>query len=168
MKDFVRDWRSKFGKWKGTVTAKELRHSDDYCACLQSVIQAAAQRALNTGSGQVFQPIHSCQYDDGTRMLSITGIVVNNNKASTVCSWYSKWDHANLDWSAPRRVDLPHLSLKERLHLERHLPIKSASSKSLARALGYRIDGSDSSSETKLGQYAMFAEYYPHFGKITI
>ena len=74
----------------------------------------------------------------------------------------------NLDWEDPRRIDVPILSTKERLHLEKCLPTKTKTGRSLSRALGYRIDNTESQHLEKLKQYEKFYQYYPYFARISI
>lgn len=71
---------------------------------------------------------------------------------------------ANFDWKEPRRIDLPVLSTRERLHLQHLLPVSEKAGKVLREALGYLIEGNDrKATEKKLKQYADFHRYSPYF-----
>jgi len=67
-----------------------------------------------------------------------------------------------------KRRTIPVLSIKERLKLEKYLPSKVSTGKSLARALGYLIDDRESRSLQKLQQYSDFYRYYPKFAKVSV
>ena len=100
-------------------------------------------------------------------MLSVTGIVCNKNEVSEIQQWFKDWAFINLTWEAARRIDVPVLSIKERLHLEKYLPTTQKTGRSLSRALGYKIDKSKEHIE-KLKQYEEFYQYYPYFARVSI
>ena len=135
---------------------------------LQDMFQIASQQALPASGENVFQLLDSAHYNDQTEMLSITGMVCNKNDVSEIRRWFKNGAFRNLDWKAPRKIDVPTLSAKERLHLEKYLPTKAKTGRSLARALGYRIDKSASGHLEKLKQYEEFYPYYPYFARISL
>ena len=132
---------------------------------LQEMIRIASQQALPASGESVFQLLDSSHYSDQTRMLSITGIVCNKSEVAKIRQRFKNW---NLDWATPRRIDVPTLSTKERLHLEKYLPTKAQTGLSLSRALGYKIDNSESQHLEKLKQYEEFYQYYPYFARVSI
>ena len=132
---------------------------------LQKMIRIVSQQALPASGESVFQLLDSSHYSDQTHMLSITGIVCNKSKVSKIRRWFKNW---NLDWAQPRKIDVPTLSTKERLHLEKYLPTKAQTGRSLSRALGYRIDNTESQHLEKLKQYEEFYQYYPYFARVSI
>ena len=132
---------------------------------LQNMIRIASQQALPTSGESVFQLLDSSHYSDQTHMLSITGIVCNESQVSKIREQFKNW---NLDWDDPRRIDVPILSIKERLHLEKYLPTKTKTGRSLSRALGYRIDNTEPQHLEKLKQYEEFYQYYPYFARVSI
>ena len=135
---------------------------------LQEMIHIASQKALPASGESVFQLLDSLHYNDQTQMLSITGIVCNKSEVSKIHQWFKNWEFKNLDWAAPRRIDVPILSIRERLHLEKYLPTKAKTGRSLSRALGYKIDNSESQHLEKLKQYEEFYQYYPYFARVSI
>lgn len=136
---------------------------------LHDMFQIASQQALLELGESVFQLLDSAHYNDQTEMLSITGMVCNKNDVSEIRQWFKNWAFSNFDWEkAPRKIDVPTLSAKERLHLEKYLPTKAKTGRSLARALGYRIDNSASGHLEKLKQYEDFYQYYPYFARISL
>lgn len=134
---------------------------------LQKMIQVVSQQALPASGESVFQLLDSSHYSDQTHMLSITGIVCNKSEVSKIRYWFKDWKFRNSDWADPRRIDVPTLSTKERLHLEKYLPTKKRTGRSLSRALGYRIDDSAYNID-KLKQYEEFYQYYPYFARVSI
>ena len=134
---------------------------------LQQMLQIASQKALLTSGESTFQLLNSSYYDDQTQMLSITGIVCNKNRVSEVRRWFKNWKFINLKWEVPRKIDIPVLSMKERLHLEKYMPTTKRTGLSLSRALGYKIDKGKKHIE-QLQQYEEFYRYHPYFARISI
>ena len=136
---------------------------------LQNMFKITSQRILPASGESVFQLLDSSYYNDQIHnMLSITGIVCNECTVPKINQWFKDWKFSNLDWAAPRQIDVPLLSIKERLHLEKHLPTKTKTGISLSRSLGYNIDRTDSKSLEKLKQYEEFYQYYPYFARLSI
>ena len=163
-------YRTKFKNVFGKYLPQDLEDSDfknsAFPKLLQSVIQLAAQEALPAASGNIFQVINTAWYSDGTAMLSVTGIVCSLAEANRYRMCFEGWTFSNLDWQKPKKIQLPVLSNKERLLLEKHLPVRKNTGKSLARTLGYLIDRSECNIES-LQQYAAFYRYYPNYAKVT-
>ena len=145
-----------------------IERSSPFVKLLQDMFQMASQQALPASGERVFQLLDSAHYNDQTEMLSITGMVCNKNDVSEIRRWFKNGAFRNLDWKAPRKIDVPNLSAKERLHLEKKLPTKAKTGRSLARALGYKIDDSDQKHLEKLKQYEEFYQYYPYFARISL
>ena len=138
-----------------------------YIELLQDMVKIASQKALPPVGESVFQLLSSTYYSDQTQMLSVTGIVCNRNEVSEIRQWFKDWAFINLTWSKPRKIDVPILSIKERLQLEKYLPTTQKTGRALSRALGYKIDKSKAHIE-KLEQYEEFYQYYPYFVRVSI
>ena len=161
-----------FGRKFGTVIPSSLDPSrfrrNNFPTLLQEMVRIAAQRALPATAGVVFQVVGSCVYSDQTQMLTVTGVVCRTEEQGAVRECFRGWDFANVRWGAPKRIDLPVLSIKERLMLEKHLPCKSVTGKSLCRALGYNVDGGPQETLRKMRQYGDFHLLYPLFARVVV
>ena len=149
------------------IQQKDIEKTEDFIKLLQKMLEIAAQQALRE-SGSVFQPLNSSYYSDQTEMLSVTGIVCNKNEVSEIRQWFKHWAFINLTWKDARRIDVPILSTKERLHLEKYLPTTTKTGLFLSRSLGYRIDDSEKKHIEKLKQYEEYYQYYPYFARVLI
>ncbi len=156
-------FRRQFGAVMPDPSADPPREPKDYACLLQDMLQVAAQKALPSAMLLTFQPVSSFYYSDGTEMLTLTGIVCLRGKEKKIKRAFQKWQFANLSWREPRRIDVPVLSTRERLHLQEFLPCRHGKERSLRKALGYLIDDDKRRSEAKLRQYADFHRYYPYF-----
>ena len=130
------------------------------------MLEIAAQQALPASGESVFQLLNSSYYRDSLQMLSVTGIVCNKNKVSEIRQWFENWEFTNLKWAPPHKIDVPILSVKERLHLERYLPTGDPTGSALSEVLDYSIDGDEK--HEKLKQYEEYYRYYPYFARVSI
>ena len=135
---------------------------------VQDMVQIAAQRALPAATELIFQVLSSCVYADKTQIVTVAGIVCTKAEQKAVRKRFSGLRFANLDWKEPKRIDVPVLSIKERLRLEKYLPCKAKMTPSLLKVLGYYIDEGRPETLRKLRQYADLHLYYPHFARVVI
>ncbi|MDE0316892.1 MAG: hypothetical protein OXM61_18550 [Candidatus Poribacteria bacterium] len=163
-----RDFKEKYHEIlpsKAQPTDIEERWS--FINLLQKMLQMASQQALPALGESIFQLLDSCYYNDQTQMLSVTGIVCNKKEVSEVQKWFKDLPFINLTWAEPRRIDVPILSIKERLHLEQHTPTLDRTGHTVSDALGYKIDNGEKHIE-KLKQYEEYYKYYPYFVRVLI
>ena len=113
----------------------------------------------------IFQPISSFYYSDGTPMFTLTGVLCHDEDRPGFRELYADWRFRNLDWGHPKKIDIPILSTKERLHLQEYLPCSDDPGNTLVKALGYQVDDSKRKSAEKMAQYEDFHRYYPYFVK---
>lgn len=132
---------------------------------LQEMLQIASQQALPAAGNSIFQLLNSSHYNDSTHMLSLTGIVCNRNKMSNIREWFTNWKFINMEWERPRKIEVPILSIKERLHLEKSIPTGDHTGRTLSQVLRYNIDRRRENID-KLKQYEEFHQYYPYFARI--
>lgn len=145
---------------------EHIERVQNFIALLQEMIQMASQQAFSGSRERTFQLLNSSYYKDQTRMLSITGIVCNKNKVPEIEQWFKDWKFVNLKWEEPNHIDVPILSIKERLHLERNLPTEDPTGCILSEVLDYRIDEDEKHIE-QLQQYEEFHQYYPYFARVS-
>jgi hypothetical protein len=69
--------------------------------------------------------------------------------------------------SQPETINVPNLSIKERLYLETITPRNPAKTGRLSRRLGYHIDNGGTSHALAMGQYAKYHMHYPMLGKVS-
>jgi hypothetical protein len=129
-------------------------------------------RAVVEGSStfpRVFLPLHTVKYSDGTIMLSMTGLICRAEERDLFAKHFN--DH--FAFYSPNCdevdvIDVPTLTTKERLHLDRILPTVAATGEKCVKRLGYLIEGDDSegASRRKLQQFEKYYRLYPYFGKL--
>ncbi len=140
---------------------------DSFAKLILNMLQIASQRALSSTSPLKFVPLSSFHYADGAGMFTLTGIVCLRSQEAIVRAQFKNWYLANMTWDLPKRIDVPTLSTKERLHLQGRLPKKRNAGRMLRNRLGYLIDVDIERTETKLQHYADFHRYFPYFMRAT-
>lgn len=113
-------------------------------------------------------PLFSARYSDNMPMVSVTMLVGGTDEKAILENSLADWPFIQMKWSAPILVDLPILSIQERLRLERFLPTKARPARHLSRALGYLVDSDDARNQSSLDQYADFQRYYPLFARVDV
>ena len=163
------DFQEKYGQiLPASIQQTDIERPLPFIELLQKMLKIAAQQALPPSGESVFQLLNSSHYSDQTQMLSITGIVCNKNEVSEIQRWFKDWAFLNLTWEEVHKIDVPILSIKERLHIEKYLPTTQKTGRSLSRALGYRVDNTKDKHIEKLKQYEEFYQYYPYFARVSI
>lgn len=163
--DKAGEFRQRFATFMPDSSADPPSTFEKYAGLLQDMLQVAAEQTLPAAVGMTFQPLTTFCYSDGTGMFSLTGVVCRREELSAVRSHFISWPFASLNWGRPKRIDVPFLSTKERLHLQEHLPCKGDAGRTLLDVLGYSIDEDRRKSAAKLKQYADFHRYFPYFMK---
>jgi hypothetical protein len=158
-------FRRQFGAIMPDAAADPPRGYQAFACLLQEMVQVAAQRALPSAVQLTFQPVSSFYYSDGTGMFTLTGIVCRRDAVAETKKAFHDLHFSNLSWEKPKRIDVPVLSTKERLHLQNLLPCRQRAGKTLHQALGYLVDEDRARTEAKLKQYADFHRFYPYFMK---
>jgi len=160
----VEEFSKKFEALLPNQSAYPPWASQDFAYLVQEMLQVASQQALPaTASSLSFQPISSFYYSDGTWMFTLTGVIWPRNDKAAVERAFNGWEFANLSWARPKLIDIPDLSTKERLRLQRCLPRSKSRGAILRAELGYLIDEDVSKTEAALEQYAAFHRYFPYF-----
>lgn len=155
-------FHEKFGDIMPGDVAAPPGQAKEFAALLQHMVQTVAQRALRAEVGYVkFIPVSSFYYFDGTWMFTLTGIVCSVDKEDRLKKAFKDWNLVNMEWSPPRRINVPALSTKERLHLQPLLPAETPET-TLHERLGYSIG---KKTVDQLKQYAEFYRYAPYFIK---
>lgn len=149
IRDFLPSWASADSMTK-----------EDLPKVLAQAFENAALKALPVTGRLAFQPLSIVRYADGLQMLSITGTVVNRAEEAKMLGRIDivGWPFASTNWSTIHKLVVPHLTLRERLFLERGIGTRSASE--LISELGFDVAGDVPLSEF-LENYKSYYRFYP-------
>lgn len=142
----------------------QKRFPEALCLVLKFAANLANQGKIDV----YFQPISSFSYSDGQEMLTVTGIILEKEQE---ISFFEKtnikqWKLSNIDWGKPQRINVPNLTVKERLYIDALLPNSEA--EAIQENLGFLFDKNDKLSLEMLKTYVMFYRQSPFFSKILI
>jgi hypothetical protein len=133
------------------------------------VKQAASQILDKSGSDRDFLLVQASRYDDSTQMVSITGIIYPRDELEETKAKFVNNPFVNFDWNNLLEINVPNLTLKERLKLESLLPFSGGDvGAALLDLLKYNIGDTKESTKRQLTQYANHCRYYPSFIKTTL
>lgn len=160
----VEEFRRKFAAVMPDQSAYPPWAYNDFAYLVQEMLQIAAEQALPAVATLLsFHPVSSFYYSDGTWMFTLTGVIWPRNDKAAVKRAFDGWEFANLTWTTPKLIDIPDLSTKERLRLQRCLPCSGSRGATLRVELGYLIGEDIPKTEDALEQYAAFHRYFPYF-----
>lgn len=157
-----RDFAKEFGALLPSGFGKPPRDIKAFVAVIQNMLRIASERALPAAGGVTYQPLCTFYYSDGTFMFTATGLICERTRQNTIRNAFAGWKFAALDWADPVRIDVPILTTKERLHLQKHMPRGGNCGRVLRQRLGYLIDKTEEKTESQLAQYERFHRYYPY------
>ncbi len=134
------------------------------------VLEYAAAEVLHDRRDWRFQPLSSAVYADGQKMLTLTGIVGKRPSLANIVANPNLvgWEFTRFNWNDPVAIEVPELTLKERIHVNQLLPKHENNIPFIHRKLGFQVDQKLDESERKIRNYVSFQRHYPHFGKIAI
>lgn len=166
LKKFMDD----FGRCFPNGLAEEAVTTNNFPKTLLRVLEYAAAEVLHDRPDWRFQPLGSAVYADGQTMLTLTGFVGKRPKLTNVTGHANLvgWDFTRLGWDDPVVIEVPELTMKERIHVNQLLPRHETNIAFIHRRLGFQVDSSQQESERKLRNYVSFQRHYPHFGKVAI
>lgn len=127
---------------------------------ISEAFAAAALRALPISGATTFAPLSIIRYADGQQMLSITGTLVDRTEENALLARLDLhgWPFASSDWKKIHQLVVPHLTLRERLFLERGVVGKSA--EELMADLGFET-AADVKIKDFLENYKNYYRFYP-------
>jgi hypothetical protein len=143
-----------------------FENEDTYLVLLQKMIEMVTLPPPMSEWG--FYLINSSTYRDGARMLTVTGIKCLDAEWPAKKRLFVGWPFRVRNWDhRPIRINVPELSLQERMRLSAVLPTTSKSpGKRLRRRLGYLTANSEKAAADDLANYAAFVRYFPVFARL--
>jgi hypothetical protein len=139
----------------------EKRFTEALCLILKSAIESSLH-----GSSHIFQPLTLFSYADGHKMLTVTGIVLENDKIEDFLEKTNirAWNLSNINWEKPQSINVPDLTIRERLYIDALLPHTEI--EEIQNKLGFLFHDEKDISIEMLKTYVLFYRQSPYFSRI--
>lgn len=162
--------------WDGEFESQDIL-PNNYPATLLRILKNSLFDLRGRIGSVYFQPLSSYTYQDGVKMLTLTGVILDANNKEEIKDFIEKtrirnWPYHNLDWENPREISVPSLSARERMEIDAMLPLAPSEGKTIAELieekLGFVPATSDELQKGRelLENYARYYRAYPFFSRV--
>jgi hypothetical protein len=130
---------------------------------LYGVLQKVVAYRFADNPHHAIKTLASFVYDDGTPILTVSLAVGEADHIDALIrkSQLHKWDFADLDWSGPKLINVPVLTLRERLAIDRLLP--DTTPEAIFAEVKVALSAAKRENILALAQYAKYRKYAPLF-----
>jgi hypothetical protein len=149
---------------KGEVIDKMT--ANGYPQILSKVIRFAINQG-RSGMKSYFQPLTSFAYNDSHHtMLTFCGIILDSveNKEFFKKTGIDKWNLGGVKDGKPHKINIPELSIRERLFIDSLLP--AYSTEKILKKLKFFTGKNERETLKQIENYAKFYRQYPYFSKV--
>jgi hypothetical protein len=163
--DEVEDFKVKYESYLPDEFDRDSIFDDQlYPELCVRMIESALEKRANLGSTRIWH-LGSRIYRDGAQMVTCE-FYVSDKQYSGTQEGRKYLQSRVITGGEPDTINVPNLSIKERLFLESALPSDPSRITRLANRLGYRIENSGKMHDLAIGQYARYHKHYPMLGKV--
>jgi len=136
------------------------------CATLFSIFRRSLADAAPDTHWRAVRSLASYEYNDGTPVLTITMVVGPIVKVEATTEAIEQWPFSAVNWNDPRMIDVPPLSLREKLAVDRLLP--GAHARTVINSLNLRFADTYEDSIAAMANYVDLYRFVPHFVRMAI
>lgn len=147
---------------------EESMHSREFPNALLKVLKRAIAKGMASSNDLEVIPISAFVYEDGQKMLTIMGIVIERAQKIEFIekSRIESWAYYSKDWKEPINITLPALSARERLLVEQMLP--DSNYDDIRSALGFYIGSAEQPAKEQMESFISYYRSFPWFGKVVL
>ncbi|PJZ57458.1 O-methyltransferase [Leptospira barantonii] len=152
-----------------STTESAKMNDEEYPKVLLDALRIATQKAFEGNSDRLFLPLSSFIYKDSLhKMLTLTGIIIPSENVSEFLqeTAIDSWEFYSNDWNKIVELNAPGLTIKEKLWLDKEIPVRKF--ESLIKKIPFDLDEEESKHESIIKDYIKLYRYYPHFTRITL
>jgi hypothetical protein len=131
------------------------------CRTLFGIFRRALSDAASDTHSRAVRSLAAYEYNDGTPVLTMTMIVGPIAKVEVVTDVISQWRFSAVNWKEPRIIDVPPLSLREKLAVDRLLP--NAHPRTVINKLNLRFADKYEDSIVAMSNYVELYRFVPQF-----
>lgn len=143
-------------------------NKNSICSTLFGICRKVVADAVPDTEDKGVRTLTSCEYNDGTPVLTVTMIVgpLANIRELLKKTRLRKWPYARLNWRKPKEIAVPYLGLRERLAVDQLLP--DADARGVVKELKLRLGENYRESVQAMTNYLEFYQYVPQFLRISM
>ncbi|WP_051644047.1 O-methyltransferase [Kosakonia radicincitans] len=139
-----------------------------YPSLLLNALKRAIDKGLQGRNDLRIHPLTSFVYKDGQQMITLTAITLENSDEEEArfidYSRIRNWPFYSGEWRTPKNINVPVMSLKERIHIESLLPEASVSI--IHENLGYYIGSDLPGANADLTNFIEYYKIVPWYSKV--
>ena len=158
----------RFGDFCDKVAVDDVDSNKSFSRLLYTALRQAAYRGVSSRPGIRFHIVTALRYSDGPhQMVTVTGIVGDEAEVKEIveAGRFAGWDlYAPNVGEVPALINVPQLSVRERLVVDSQLP--GADAARLAEALGFACSEDSDESADLLKSYIRYYRHLPFFSRI--
>lgn len=162
--------RDNFGKIVPPDISDDDMAAREFPRVVSRMFELAAEDVLQAAGERVFHPLLLTSYRDTNQMLVITGLLAPKAdcEAAIESSGLNAWPYLPQNWADVRTINMPELTIKERIHINQLLPREAGNAQQIQNVLGFHVDELPDISLDKIRNYTEFYRHFPQFGRVTI
>jgi hypothetical protein len=148
------------------VTERDLTE-ENYPALLFRCLKKAAGIVYRSSQNKIFSPLLLTVYQDGQKMITLTGIILDKNKDDNnkkIKDSLSKLPFISLDWNRHGEINVPKLTAKEIIHINSLLPSNNIHGNIRSN---HEYFFSNEENKKAIDSYLEFYKYYPNFHHVS-
>lgn len=138
-----------------------------YADALLQILRKASESAME-GSHDILLPLGAFTYSDSHRMLTLTAlrITIEDKEDFLRETGFDRWSLWNSEWEQPCDINVPLLSVRERLLVDRLLPADDA--EALQTEIGFQLHDDPEHSLRLIQNYIRYYRHYPQFSRVLV
>ncbi len=144
-----------------------MMNNESYPNALAAVLETTALHAMKNIS-TFLMPLSSFVYNDAShQMFTLTAIVLYKEdrvEEKEIIKEMQDWPHFNAEWKNPVQINIPELSARERMAIDKLLHNREADD--IHTELGFLFGTDEKESVDALLQYMKYYRHYPLFSKV--
>lgn len=154
------------GDYFPTDIKPEMLSKENYSNALFKILELVFDKAIGGTHNNYFQPLTSFVYADGQQMMTFTGIILDRGETKSFFDKtdIKKWNLSIINKNEPIFINVPELSVKERMLLDSLLPNYTA--KKIHKRLRYLLAEDEKDSLAGIENYVRYYKQFPYFSKV--
>lgn len=146
----------------------ELMHAKQFPYAVLASLKRAISKGMASAVDLQVVPINAFVYEDGQKMLTAMGIVLEKNQIAEFNekTSISSWVYYSERWEQIKNISLPALSSRERLLVEQMLP--GSNYDEIRETLGFYPAEKEALAKEQMENFISYYRTFPWFGKFTL